>query len=150
MYAAGLTLSLDKVNAFIKKFERIVEERITEEQLIPRIDIDQIIDLDIINAKFLEIVKQMAPFGPANMQPVFMSDKLYVSARPRILKAEHLKFYVHQDGNDAVFETIGFGLAQYFELINSGMRFKMAYAIDENNYLGQTTIQLLAKDIKFD
>jgi single-stranded-DNA-specific exonuclease len=150
MYAAGLTLSLDKVNAFIEKFEKIVEERITEEQLIPRIDIDQIIELDIINAKFFEIIKQMAPFGPSNMQPVFMSERLYVSSRPRILKEEHLKFYVHQDSNDTVFETIGFGLAQYFELINSGMRFKMAYAIEENNYLGQTTIQLLAKDIKFD
>lgn len=150
MYAAGLTLSLDKVNAFIEKFEKIVEERITEEQLIPRIDIDEIVDLDIINAKLLEIIQQMAPFGPSNMQPVFMSERLYVSARPRILKDAHLKFYVHQDGNDAVLETIGFGLAQYFDLINSGMRFKMAYAIEENNYLGQTTIQLLAKDIKFD
>jgi single-stranded-DNA-specific exonuclease len=150
MYAAGLTLSLDNVNAFITKFEKIVAERITEEQLIPRIDIDQVIELDIITSKFLEILKQMAPFGPYNMQPIFMSENLYVSSRPRILKNEHLKFYVHQEGNDAVFETIGFGLAQYFELINSGMRFKMAYAIDENNYLGQTTIQLLAKDIKFD
>jgi single-stranded-DNA-specific exonuclease len=150
MYAAGLTLPLDKVNAFIEKFERIVEERITEEQLIPRIDIDQVIDLDIITMKFLEIIRQMAPFGPFNTQPVFMSERLYVSSRPRILKQEHLKFYVHQDGNEAVFETIGFGLAQYFELINSGMRFKMAYAIEENNYLGQSSIQLIAKDIKFD
>jgi single-stranded-DNA-specific exonuclease len=150
MYAAGLTLSLDNVNAFIEKFEKIVAERITEEQLIPRIDIDQVIDLDSITPKFLEIIKQMAPFGPSNMQPIFMSENLYVSSRPRILKHEHLKFYVHQEENDVVFETIGFGLAQYFELINSGMRFKMAYAVDENHYMGQTTIQLLAKDIKFD
>jgi single-stranded-DNA-specific exonuclease len=150
MYAAGLTLSLDNVNAFIEKFEKIVAERITEEQLIPRIDIDQVIDLAIISPKFLEILKQMAPFGPSNMQPIFMSENLYVSSRPRILKHEHLKFYVHQEENDVVFETIGFGLAQYFELINSGMRFKMAYAVDENHYMGQTTIQLLAKDIKFD
>jgi len=150
MYAAGLTLSLDKLTAFKEKFEKIVEERITEEQLIPRIDIDQVIDLDIISPKFLEIIKQMAPFGPFNLQPVFMSEYLYVSSRPRILKKEHLKFYVHQDGNDKVCETIGFGLAQYFELINSGMRFKMAYTIEENNYLGQQTIQLSAKDIKFD
>ncbi len=150
MYAAGLTLSLDKLTAFKEKFEKIVEERISDEQLIPRIDINQVIDLDIITPKFLEIIKQMAPFGPFNLLPVFMSENLYVSSRPRILKKEHLKFYVHQEGNDTVCETIGFGLAQYFELINSGMRFKMAYTIEENNYLGQQTIQLSAKDIKFD
>jgi single-stranded-DNA-specific exonuclease len=92
----------------------------------------------------------MAPFGPANMQPIFMSERLYVSNRPRILKGEHLKFYVHQEGNDVVFETIGFGLAQYFELINSGMRFKMAYSMDENTYQGINSIQMIAKDIKFD
>ncbi len=150
MYAAGLTLDLDKVSAFTQKFEKIVREKVTEEQLIPRIDIDQVIEINMITPKFLEILNQMSPFGPLNMQPVFMSENLYVSSRPRILKNEHLKFYVHQEENDKICEVIGFGLAQYFELINSGMRFKMAYSIDENNYLGQTTIQLLAKDIKFD
>ena len=150
MYAAGLTLDIDKVASFQKKFEKIVEEKITEEQLTPHIDIDEIISIDIVTQKFLEILKQMSPFGPANMQPVFVSEKLFVSNRPRILKDEHLKFYVHQEGNEAVIETIGFGLAQYFELIDSGMRFKMAYIIEENTYLGQNAIQFIAKDIKFD
>lgn len=150
MYAAGLTLDIDKLESFQKRFEKIVEERITQEQLTPHIDIDQIIPIDIVTPKFLEILKQMAPFGPANTQPIFVSENLYVSSRPRILKDEHLKFYVHQEGNDEVFETIGFGLAQYFEFINSGMRFKMAYSIEENNYLGQSSIQFIAKDIKFD
>jgi single-stranded-DNA-specific exonuclease len=150
MYAAGLTLDIDKVASFQKKFEKIVEEKITEEQLTPHIDIDEIISIDIVTQKFLDILKQMAPFGPANMQPVFVSEKLFVSNRPRILKDEHLKFYVHQEGNEAVIETIGFGLAQYFELIDSGMRFKMAYIIEENTYLGQNAIQFIAKDIKFD
>jgi single-stranded-DNA-specific exonuclease len=30
------------------------------------------------------------------------------------------------------------------------MRFKMAYSIEENDYLGQRSIQLYVKDIKFD
>lgn len=150
MYAAGLTLDLNNVNAFAKKFEKIVQEKITEDQLIPRINIDQVINLDIITPNFLQIVNQMAPFGPYNMQPIFVTENLYVTSRPRILKEEHLKFYVHQEGLDAILETIGFGLAQYFEFINSGMRFKMAYSIEENNYMGQKSLQLYAKDIKFD
>jgi single-stranded-DNA-specific exonuclease len=150
MYAAGLTLSIDKVEEFKKKFEQIVEEKITIDQLIPRIDIDQGINLDMISYKFLEILKQMAPFGPANMQPVFASENLYVSVRPRILKEEHLKFFVKQENSDVSHEAIGFGLAQYFELIDSGMRFKMAYSIEENEYLGQRSLQLYVKDLKFD
>jgi single-stranded-DNA-specific exonuclease len=150
MYAAGLTLSIDKVEEFKKKFEQIVEEKITIDQLIPRIDIDRVINLDVINYKFLEILKQMAPFGPSNMQPVFASENLYVSTRPRILKEEHLKFFVKQENSDVTHEAIGFGLAKYFELIDSGMRFKMAYSIEDNEYLGQRSLQLYVKDLKFD
>ena len=150
MYAAGLTLSVENIDEFRKKFEQIVEERISTEQLIPRIVIDRVIPLEVINAKFLEILKQMAPFGPSNMQPIFVSENLYVSIRPRILKEEHLKFFVKQENSDVIHEAIGFGLAQYFELIDSGMRFKMAYTIEENDYLGQRSLQLYIKDIKFD
>jgi single-stranded-DNA-specific exonuclease len=150
MYAAGLTMDIDKIASFQKRFEKIVEEKITDEQLIPHLDIDQVISIDIVTSKFLEILKQMAPFGPANLQPLFVSENLFVTNRPRILKEDHLKFYVHQEDSDTVIETIGFGLAPYFELINSGMRFKMAYAIEENNYLNQNSIQFIAKDIKFD
>jgi single-stranded-DNA-specific exonuclease len=150
MYAAGLTMDIDKIASFQKRFEKIVEEKITDEQLIPHLDIDQIISVEIVTPKFLEILKQMAPFGPANLQPLFVSENLFVTNRPRILKEDHLKFYVHQEGSDTIIETIGFGLAPYFELINSGMRFKMAYAIEENNYLNQNSIQFIAKDIKFD
>jgi single-stranded-DNA-specific exonuclease len=150
MYAAGLTMDVDKITSFQKRFEKIVEEKITDEQLIPHLDIDQVISIEIATSKFLEILKQMAPFGPANLQPLFVSENLFVTNRPRILKEDHLKFYIHQEGVDTVIETIGFGLAPYFELINSGMRFKMAYAIEENNYLGQNSIQFIAKDIKFD
>ena len=150
MYAAGLTMDVDKIASFQKRFEKIVEEKITDEQLIPHLDIDQVVPIEIATSKFLEILKQMAPFGPANLQPLFVSENLFVTNRPRILKEDHLKFYVHQEGIDTVIETIGFGLAPYFELINSGMRFKMAYAIEENNYLDQNSIQFIAKDIKFD
>lgn len=150
MYAAGLTMDVDNIASFQKRFEKIVEDKITDEQLIPHLDIDQVISIDVVTSKFHEILKQMAPFGPANLQPIFVSENLFVTNRPRILKEDHLKFYVHQEGLDTVIETIGFGLAQYFELINSGMRFKMAYAIEENNYLDQNSIQFIAKDIKFD
>ncbi len=150
MYAAGLTMSVDNIDDFKKKFEQIVDERISEDQLIPKIIVDHVINLDVINSKFLDILKQMAPFGPYNMQPIFVSENLYVSIRPRILKDEHLKFFVKQENSDTTHEAIGFGLAQYFELIDSGMRFKMAYTIEENDYLGQRSLQLYVKDLKFD
>jgi len=150
MYAAGLTMDIENVEAFKQKFERIVAEKITEEQLVPLIEIDSEIDLKDINFKFYNVLDQMAPFGPGNMQPVFVSHQLHVSGRPRILKKQHLKFYVKQYDEDIAMEAIGFGQADYYEMIASGMRFSMAYYIEENNYLGNKTLQLRVKDIRFD
>ncbi len=150
MYAAGLTMEIDKVDAFKKKFEQIVAEQISEEQLIPLIEIDSEMDLADIDFKFYSVLEQMAPFGPGNMQPVFVTNQLHVSGRPRILKEQHLKFYVKQNEDEKAMEAIGFGQAEYYDLIASGMRFSMAYYIEENNYLGNKTLQLRVKDIRFD
>ena len=150
MYAAGLTMEIDKVEAFKEKFEQIVAERISDEQLLPLIVIDSLIDFKDINFKFYDVLAQMAPFGPGNMQPVFVTHNLHVSGRPRILKEQHLKFYVKQNNEGEAMEAIGFGHAKYYDLIASGMDFSMAYYIDENNYSGNKTLQLRVKDIRFD
>lgn len=150
MYAAGLTMDIDNITAFREKFERIVSEKVSEDQMIPLIDIDSEINLKDINFKFYNIMEQMAPFGPGNMQPVFVTHQLHVTERPRILKNQHLKFSVKQNDEDEGMETIGFGQAKYYDLIASGMRFSMAYYIEENNYMGNKTLQLRVKDIKFD
>ncbi|MCG8474928.1 MAG: single-stranded-DNA-specific exonuclease RecJ [Cytophagales bacterium] len=150
MYAAGLTLDISKVDAFRKRFETIVQKRIQEEHLTPRILVDHVIDIKRINQKFFNILRQMAPFGPENMQPVFVSENLRIVDRPRILKEEHLKFRVIQEPDDEPIEVIGFGFAEYFDLISSGMRFKLAYTIEENNFMGNRSLQLYMKDIKFD
>jgi len=150
MYAAGLTMDIDKVEAFKEKFEQIVSEKISEEQLTPLITIDSEIDFKDINFKLYNILEQMEPFGPGNMQPVFVSHQLHVSGRPRILKSQHLKFFVKQNDEDEAMEAIGFGHAEYYDLVASGMRFSMAYYIEENHYLGNKTIQLRVKDLRFD
>jgi single-stranded-DNA-specific exonuclease len=150
MYAAGLTLDLDKVNAFKERFEKIVADRILDEQLIPLIEIDALIDFGDVHYDFFNVLKQMAPFGPGNLQPVFVTNDLHTCGRPRILKEEHLKFTVQQGDTDQKLEAIGFGMAQYYDLVASGMRFSMAYHIEENTFMGNSSLQLRIKDLRFD
>lgn len=150
MYAAGLTMDLDKVNAFKERFEKIVAERILDEQLIPLIEIDALIDLELIDYQFYNTLKSMAPFGPGNMQPVFVTNELHACGRPRILKEEHLKVTVQQGKTGVKLDAIGFGMAQYYDLVASGMPFSMAYHIEENNFMGNSSLQLRVKDLRFD
>lgn len=149
-YAAGLTLKEDNFFAFQRKFEEVVASTITEEQMVPNLEIDQKISFDCINQKFFNILRQMSPFGPKNNTPVFVSENIYATERPKIMKEKHIKFIAGQEDAAAKIEIIGFGFAEYFELIDSGMRFKIAYTIEENDYIGIKSLQLYLKDLKFD
>ena len=42
------------------------------------------------------------------------------------------------------------GMAEYADLIASGMSFSMAYYIEENSFRGNSSLQLRVKDLKFD
>ena len=149
MYAAGVTMEIENVEAFQKKFESVVANTITEEQLVPAIKIDLVIFLDDIHFKFYETLKQMGPFGPQNMQPVFVSENVHAE-NAKVLKEQHLKFTVKQEGTSGSIDAIGFGLGEYYDLVNSGMKFHMAYTIEENDFRGHKSLQLFIKDIKFE
>ncbi len=148
-YAAGLTLPLENVALFQEKFEAVVSRTITEEQLVPQIDIDQKINLDIITQKFFNVLNQMAPFGPRNMSPIFATDNI-VATQLKKLRGDHVKFTAKQEGTEQTFVAIGFGFGKYYDLLSSGMTFGVAYTIEENDYLGNKSLQLYLKDIKFD
>ena len=149
-YAAGLTLDLNNIVAFQQKFEEEVANTIPEELLIPLINIDDNISFDDITPKFLNIINQMAPFGPENLHPTFMAENVTVASSLRILKNQHLKFIAKQEGNSKQFDAIGFNMAVYEKDIKQGRPFKIAFGIEENNYMGRQSIQLKLKDIKFD
>jgi len=156
MYAAGLTLEVDKVPEFRKRFEAIVAKQIREEQLTRLINIDAELDLNEIDWDFYKYLSKISPFGPGNPIPVFVSHNLHTYGSSRVLKNEHLKFYVHQKSepgentNSKVIEAIGWGMAENEPLINSGMPYSIAYYIEENTFRGNTTLQLRVKDILFD
>lgn len=148
-YAAGLTLDASNLEAFQQRFEEVVSATLTTEMLTPVIEIDYTINLDAVNAKFLNVLKQMGPFGPENPRPVFAANNLYVFNSLSSFKDRHIKFLVRQEGGDNVFQAVGFDMAEYYEPISGGDMFRMAFTIEENIYNGVSSIQLRIKDIKF-
>lgn len=146
-FAAGLTLPVENITAFRKKFEEIVESRISREQLQPTIDIDLEIELNAVTYKLYNILKQMAPFGPGNMTPVFCSKNVQLASNPVIMKEKHIKLEVFQ-GNSPKFTAVGFGLAGKLEELRTGGPFSLCYTIEENNFRDNRTLQLYLKDIK--
>ncbi len=149
-YAAGLTLDARNLEAFQQRFEEVVSSTITEDMLTPVIDIDLVIPFEAITMKFVNVLKQMGPFGPENQKPVFEARNVYVLNSLSCFKERHIRFFAQQQGSEKVLQAVGFDMAGYYEQLAGGEPFRMAFTVEENVYNGNTSVQLRIKDIKFD
>lgn len=156
-YAAGLTLPVENVPAFQLKFEAVVKSRIEEIHRKPVIEVDDELLLDQINYKFYSILKQMAPFGPGNTEPVFRISNVFAED-VTVLKDKHLRFKINQDGQLTTPICLGFGMADRTKdpdlttvnMLRGKMRFDIVAEMRENFFRDKSSLQLYVKDIKFD
>jgi len=146
-YAAGLTLKIENIPEFKRRFEQIVAETIHDDMLLPQIDVDTKLDFEEINTRFYRILKQFAPFGPENMSPVFVSEGV-VDCGSRLVGStgEHLRVECKQ--KNMQFTGIAFSMANKLELLRNNPKIDICYAITENEFKGKTSLQLMVKDIK--
>lgn len=150
MYAAGLTMPPENVPAFRKQFEAVVRETLPPELRVPEEEVDLEISLADIRSPFVHGIEAMAPFGPANMKPVFLTRGV-VARDPRTIgnAGDHLKFRVADPRHPKVeLEAIAFRQGDKLELLRTGEPFSLLYCIEENHFNGQITLQLNVKDIK--
>lgn len=148
-FAAGLTMKAENIDSFSDRFESVVAASIPEELLCPEIKIDAAIALSQIDGKFQRILAQMAPFGPDNMAPVFVTHRVFCVGNPYIVGLKHLKLTIKQQ-NSSTFDCIGFNLGAYHKDIKPGQPFSICYTIEENVWREQRRLQLSVKAIKID
>ncbi len=149
-FAAGLTMDLKDIEAFQKKFEETVRSTIAEESLFPKIKIDLDLPLEAINFKFYNVLMQMGPFGPGNVEPLFSSSDLVVVGQPRIMKELHMKFHVRSKDGKQSFEVLAFNLSSYKDQVVQSEGFSIAYHLQHTTYRGEKSLQLNVKDIRFE
>jgi len=149
-YAAGLTLKEEDYKNFKLKFEEVVRNTLPEELRTPEISIDAEINLEEVTPKFYRILKQLEPFGPQNMKPVFVASALRDNGYGKKVGADetHLKLNIFQGTDQKTYNAIGFGLGAKEEVVKKGNLFKAAFCLDENHWNGNTSLQLLLKDIQ--
>ncbi len=147
-HAAGLTLKIENIEKFTQQFEYQVSKSITNEQLLPKITIDNVLNFSDINAKFYKIIRQFAPFGPGNMSPIFASKNVRNSGYSRVVgqTKEHVKFDIINRENIRLL-GIGFSMADKFPIIEKH-EFALCYSIEENEFMGKTSLQLRVRDVK--
>lgn len=150
-FAAGLSMEPDMLDAFKEAFDKAVSKRITEDQLIPKLDYDAEVPLGLLTPSFYRILKQFAPFGPGNPTPQFCVKNLKIyNQNLRLLKDQHLQMQIYAEGDiHNVFNAIGFKLGKYYDQLWNKEKFHIICSLRENHFNGNTTLQIEVKDIKF-
>lgn len=149
-FAAGLSIEKEKFEAFKAKFEEIAVQEITQDMQCPLIEIDHDLGFKDIDFKFYNILEQMAPFGPDNMQPVFATKHLRDAGNSRKVgkTLNHLRLeMIDENGNRM--NGIAFGLGDFVDIekLKTGS-FDVCYTIQANEFNGKISLDLIVKDIK--
>lgn len=148
-FAAGLTLKKENIEAFKQKFENVVTASITKDQQIQKIEIDTEIDFHEITDKFLRILKQFAPHGPENMTPLFCSRSVFDMGWGQVFGNNHLKLELFQKSNPNIrYQAIAYDKGDYIHFFQRKIPMDIVFKIQENEYKGVTTIQLLIEDLR--
>ncbi|MDP4236155.1 MAG: single-stranded-DNA-specific exonuclease RecJ [Bacteroidota bacterium] len=177
-YAAGVSMLPDRVAEFREAINLVANEMVSDTMLQRELIIDASIDLNELTPKYFAVIRQLAPFGPDNMRPLFYAKDVQVVGTPRIVGKgiPHLKANLRSrkkidyeifkanrtdtNPNTIPFnlggnpiDAIGFGLGTRIDELK-GDRGKlredieMVFALDENEYNGRTTPQLVIKDFR--
>lgn len=170
-YAAGVSMLPERVEEFRQAINKVANEMFTDEMLERELVIDADIDLSELTPKYFAVVRQLAPFGPDNPRPLFYAKNIQTVGYPRIVGkgVPHLKcnlrpvkpaIYEPSEAKNniplnlggAPIDAIGFGLGnRVSELsVNNKLRddLEMVFALDENDFGGRVTPQLVIKDFR--
>lgn len=144
--AAGMSMHPENVDAFSKKFEEVVSARIDPYLLTPELIINTEITFKNVNKKFYKIIEEMEPYGPENMRPVFITKNVLNTSWSKIVKEQHIRFVVKNE--NITLTGIGFNLAEKFHLLQMNQPVDIVYTIDENEWNGETNLQLKVIDLR--
>lgn len=144
--AAGMALDETNVHEFAETFEAEAARRLPADEPVRVFDIDAIVALSELDAQLLNTLDYLQPFGHGNRSPLFCSKGVVpVAGSVRVLKERHLKLSVRQGGK--VVNAIGFNMSEFADAVLASEKIDVAFTPKFNTWRGETTIQLMLKDI---
>lgn len=148
-YAVGLTLRQENIPEFRRRFQEYVNRHILPEQTQQALDIDIKLDFHDISKRLLNELKRLAPHGPGNEKPLFLTRNVYDYGTSKVVgrHQEHIKLELVDSKSAVVMNGIAFGQSAAARYIKSKRSFDIIYTIEENTYK-RGEVQLQIEDIR--
>lgn len=152
--AAGFGMLPEKLEIVKKRLQKIAREQITEEMLVPTVDVDCLLPLDFLHLETIDLLDIFAPFGQGNREPVFGLEGMQIVGTQLIgRESKHLKAIVTPVTDLAEsltyveFTAMGWRLGHLHSQMTTGLEVNLAVNLQRNEWRGKQSLQLVIKDI---
>ncbi len=147
-HAAGLSLKIEHIEEFRRRFDELAKVDISTDMLLPEIVVDAELQFNELSPNFLHSLSKFAPYGFSNYKPVFLTRGVKSVNGVKVVGNNNLRFRAIQ--NNFVIDAIGQNLASKLQFCTNGKKFTIVYNLELTSLNGAKTPQLIIKDIKPD
>jgi single-stranded-DNA-specific exonuclease len=148
--AAGFTVLNENLDRFTSRMQEIATQELSNQELIPVIEIDAEIDISDVDWALYENLALLEPTGQGNPTPVFLSRNVEVVYKRTVgLGDSHLQLRL-ADANGSYKEhtipAIAFRQGAWDDFLPKYI--DVVYSIGLNEWNGQRNLQLVIKDMR--
>jgi single-stranded-DNA-specific exonuclease len=143
--AAGVRLKAENIPLFEVTIKDIARRSISEDDLIPVLQIDAGVELREITHSLVRELEMLEPLGYGNAEPLFGARGLDVIS-PKTVGNNHLKMRLGKNGQS--FDAIGFNMSAIFEDLGGPAGIDAVFVPSFNEWNGNKYLQLILRDIR--
>jgi single-stranded-DNA-specific exonuclease len=148
--AAGITIESGKIKQFADEFEAHAKRNLNEDDVVDKLCIDAVAPLSDFSKDTVDELHLLAPFGQGNPRPVFATKGVRLASPPRRVgvKGDHLQLAITD--NTASIRCIGFRFGKLEKKLLEHECFNVAYKPQINTYNGNSSVEFVISDIRFE
>lgn len=144
--AAGITIEARRMEAFRERFNAVARERLTADDLVPRVRVDVELPLDAITPDLEALLRHFEPFGVGNPAPVLAARGVRLAAAPRVVGQGGLKLQLTKSGG--ALEAIGWGMGDLARELSLASPVDLAFRLERDTYGGTSRLVARLADVR--
>ena len=144
--AVGVTLEKDKIELF-KEAMNEYAKKCNLEELIPLIEVEDVIAIKDLNNKEVEDLYLLEPYGEGNSKPIYQINNVKINSKRSISEGKHLKLTI-TDERERMIDCIGFNMGELTNDYVIGDKIDLVGTLEINSYMGVDKVQINLKDIR--
>jgi single-stranded-DNA-specific exonuclease RecJ len=146
--AAGFKLPKDRLNAFKEALYKLTYNAITDEQMLPVLEVDDKLEWSQINPHLVELLERLAPYGYSNPSPKFVLENVSVGSQRALGDTgRHLRLVLKVDADNTPLEAMLWngGLLEPFD---SKAKYHFAVTVERNTYSKGPPVRVIVEDFR--